>query len=209
MLLEELNEVEKYPQLKLHCDWVLHSKLSGKKVQRLLEDINEVWTNWIERAIPLPPEFQHRLMETAGLYGFEEESVHFLSSPGIQAPSPAFRNSWQPFEELFCSVVKDCWLVYPSKKKPLKYIDCAQIRMIKATDGLPEGVEYNSEEYLPLALEWIFSKAGQDQVIRLTVTFPSKDLVERERRHGPTTKCADVALPLARKSHKNHPAPDR
>ena len=194
-LLEELNESEKYPTLKLHCDWVLHAKLSGKKVQHILEKIDKVWAEWQEQGKTFPAGFEHKLMRMIALYGFEEELVRFVGTLGVKLARPDSRGAWHGFEHAYCNIVKDCWLVYPKSKPPLKYIDTARIHPIKVTEAPLGIVQYSPNDYLPMALEWIFMKYT-GEAIRFTISFPSQELVERQRRLGLTTNFADVALPL-------------
>src|ERR1017187_471167 len=181
MLLEDLGEAELYPSLKLHCDWVLHSELSGPKVRKILRDFDSHWGDWISHQIPFPEEFANSLPYNLGFVGFEKEFIGFLSKYGVKFNPFEDRAKWHAFELLYCSLVKDTRFRYKDRKKPLQHINGAKVRMYPMSEHPHEGKDYRPGDYLPYGIEWTFTM-NDEPVWFLTSTYPSKQLLEREER---------------------------
>jgi len=184
ILLEELGEDEKYPILKLHCDWVLHAKLSGSKIRKLLREYDEHMDAWLTRQVTIPESFANRLPLTMGFFGFEQEFARFLSNQNIIQVTSFDRGVWLGFELIYASLIRDSTLLYTDKKHPLKHIDSAIVRMFKIDEHPQESKQCKPGDYLPFGLEWVFMKDGEE-FSKLTTTYPTAALLAREKQNPP------------------------
>ncbi len=146
-LLEELNQTSNYRMLKLFCDWAVHAKLSGKKVQKLLSEMNDFYDanlgpNREAESTLLRKRMSQMLQDFVTLQGFKNELNEFLKVAGVDTPHVLDKNSWAEFEDTYCKIVGDCMLVYTDKKKPLKHFDSAIIN-IEPLEWNPARLQYD------------------------------------------------------------------
>lgn len=184
-LLETVGATKRYKTLKFHCDWVLHTKMDRGIVRDLLKEFDEVWDGWITHKRHIPTDFANSLVHRIGFYGFEQELRDFLGNHGIQLPASDSRDTWLPFEKVYCDIVEDCVLRYSDKKHPLKHINGARVRTFNMSEHPEERRHYAPGDYLPLGIEWEFVM-NEEGVFALTITFPSASLIERERQSRET-----------------------
>lgn len=173
-LLEGLNEKEKYPSLTLFCDWVVHSKLSGPKVQKLLAAIDDLYDTRLMHGLPIEDDMPSLLVDFLTFQAFKNE-LHVLlgKACGVKTPHVLDKNRWEDFEQLYCNIVGDCQLVYESKNKkkplkPLKHIDSIVVAIVKPQFS-PAQLKYDPMT-VSRGLEWTLMKNGEE-VIRLTITW--------------------------------------
>ncbi len=170
--MEVLNEEKRYPTLKLFCDWVVHSKLSGPKVQKLLAQMDELYDTRYLRNIPTQNDTPPLARDFLSWHGFKTELKAFLLKDcGVGTPAALDKRKWEHFEEVYSSIVRDCLLAYENKKKPLKHIDSAVVTILKPQFS-PAQLRYDPLT-VPTGIEWIFLKNGKE-TFRLLLTWGSK-----------------------------------
>jgi hypothetical protein len=187
-LLESTGSSTKYPTLKFHCDWVLHTRMSRRFASDLLRKADDVFDNWMSKEIYIPLEFTNQLTYRVGFLGFIKEIREFLANFKIIIVQLETDVSWLPLERLYYSIVEDAFLEYtPTKKQPpLKRINGARVRMFSLADttDYPDiRVWYKDqpEAILPFGVEWTFTKDGED-VFKMPSTCMLPSYVEREVR---------------------------
>jgi hypothetical protein len=180
-LLELVGAAEQYEALKFHCDWILHTKMSKKFASNLLRSFDDVWDKWIVSKTPISNDFTAALPYTIGFYGFEKELVGFLRQFGMNLPFAESKELWQQFERVYCDIVEDAELKYTDKKRQLKHIDGARVKMFRLSesDFTEIKAKYFRGEYLPFGIEWTFTLNGEP-VFVVPITFPSAARVERD-----------------------------
>ena len=108
-LMERGEVKDKYSDLKFHCDWVLHAKLSGPAAQSLLRKFDEANKRLKNEQITLKdlPEVDRiSNMET-----LKKELSQFLSNYGLPSLTMKRQDGWNQFLYLYCNVVQDIPLV--------------------------------------------------------------------------------------------------
>ena len=171
-LMEALNEQSTYPTLKLFCDWVVHAKLSGKKVQKLLWEFDSLYDSRLQHGIEINNDMPDLLHNFLTFQGFKNELHVFLGKNcSVQTPNVLDKNNWGDFEETYCSIVSDCLLIYEDKKKPLKHFDRASISLRKLQFS-PAQIKYDPIT-VSTGVQWIFFK-GEKETFRLLLMWGSK-----------------------------------
>lgn len=155
-LLEELREQDKYPTLKMFCDWVVHPELSGPKVRKLLRAIDALFDVALTHRAPL--EIEPIIRDTLSFGAFEGELMLFLGRFGIYIPEFSRRLEWLQFEQTYCEIVGDCWLLYTDKKHPLKHINAARVCMARVGQQLKSEQITPDEAPYPFGMKWDFMK---------------------------------------------------
>jgi hypothetical protein len=176
-LMEELSQLETYSKLKVFCDWVVHPKLSGPKVQKALSEMDELYDSRLLHNIPIENDMPSFLGEFLTFQGFKNELSIFLNRTcGVVTPNVLDKNQWEEFEHVYCNIVGDCQLVYESKSKkkplkPLKHIDSAVVS-IRKPQFSPAQIRYDPLS-VPNGVEWVFFKDGKE-AFRMFLTWGSK-----------------------------------
>jgi len=171
-LMEVLNEEKQYPTLKLFCDWVVHSKLSGPKVQKLLSEMDDLYNRHLLYNILMGFNMPPSLGTFLNLQGFKNElSVFLLKNCGIGTPNTLDKLRWENFETVYCNIVSNCLLIYENKKKPLKHIDSAVIA-IQKLEFNPAQIRHDPLT-VPNGVEWTFFK-NEKEAFKLLLTWGSK-----------------------------------
>lgn len=99
-----------YEYLKFHCDWALHTVLSGTMAQTFLAEFDSANLHLRGGGVELhdlPPELQRRIDDISTLHSFKIELYRFL---GVQS-LPSINEAWPKFLVLYGRIVKDCPLV--------------------------------------------------------------------------------------------------
>lgn len=112
-LLEQQQAKQQYSYLNFHCNWALHSKLSGDAAQRILQVFNEanalLKTGLDLHQLPRP--LQNEIDALSKMWHFESELKAFLQAnalPPINATRP---DGWVYFLHFYTNVISDCPLV--------------------------------------------------------------------------------------------------
>jgi hypothetical protein len=104
-LIDSADLANKFEALKLHCDWVVHTKLDRRPAKELLEKLN---ARYVELATKSGPEQAiQKLGEHLGLEAFQTQFLGFLSLCGIDGSS-LDDNWWYGFLYNYCRVIQDC-----------------------------------------------------------------------------------------------------
>lgn len=185
-LLESTGSSDRYPTLKFHCDWVLHTKMSKRFASELLRRVDTVFDNLTSQGLLIPRAFADDLLYKAGFFGFIKELREFLSTFNIVIVQLENDARWLGLQRLYYDIVEGAFLEYTPKKNqpPLKRINGARIQMfsLAGTPDYPDiRVWYKDqpEAILPFGVEWTFTKNGED-MFKLPLTYMLPSYVDRE-----------------------------
>lgn len=107
-LLESKDELDKYPDLKLCCDWAAHPKLDRRSAQRIVMLFDDYESKYRREAVGVHQAEIPELVEFCGHTRFRAQLIQACESNAI--PTAALRDDvwWQLFLEQFSEVVRDC-----------------------------------------------------------------------------------------------------
>ena len=100
---EEL--AKQFEALKLHCDWVVHTKLSRRSAKELLSQLNNVYSERLSKN--LPEKAMMEVSEKLGLQAFRRDFHSFLQLYGLD-DSVCNGNWWLAFLYYYSCVIQDC-----------------------------------------------------------------------------------------------------
>lgn len=107
--LIESERLTDFENLKFHSDWVVHSKLSGRKAQEVLKQFDEanvLLRDGIELE-DLPSLLRNEIDQLSKLDIFREELDRFLDGHSLPLIN-SHEEGWTKFLLLYASIIEDC-----------------------------------------------------------------------------------------------------
>ena len=95
-----------YRNLKFHCDWVLHAKLTGPGAQDILRQFDAAHPLLRDQNLELrdlPPVLRREIDRISKMESFREELDQLLADYGL----PPVKRGWTRFLHLYAKVVED------------------------------------------------------------------------------------------------------
>lgn len=95
-----------YPNLKFHCDWVLHAKLTGTAAQDILRQFDVTHPLLRDQKLrlhDLPPILRSEINRISKMRFFHEELDQLLTDYGL----PPLKRGWTHFLHLYAQIVED------------------------------------------------------------------------------------------------------
>src|SRR5271157_3421550 len=95
-----------YPNLKFHCDWVLHAKLTGPGAQDILRQFHAAHPLLRDQKLKLrdlPPMLRSEINRISKMKSFHEELDQLLAGYGL----PPLKRGWTHFLHLYAKIVED------------------------------------------------------------------------------------------------------
>jgi hypothetical protein len=109
-LLEQQQGQQQFFYLNFHCNWTLHSKLSGKAAQRVLQTFDEANTS-LKTGLELH-QFPHPLRDDINSLSkmsyFRNELRTFLEANDLPPIDATRFDGWAHFLHFYARVVSDC-----------------------------------------------------------------------------------------------------
>lgn len=187
-LLELLGESERYKVLKFHCDWVLHSRLTGPRVQKIIKAVDAECARSMAKAGlrewpdsvgsdffgPVSQDFMNELLSRFTFHYFESELRSFLDRHHIATLADPGSGAYHDFEVVYCQLIEDRTWEYTNKKEPTNYVNRVRVQML-ANDR----AALAQSESFPSSLWWSFLW-NDEQRISIEVEF----LMKRPGRSG-------------------------
>ena len=173
-LLELLGEAERYKALKFHCDWVLHSRLTGGRVQRIIKAVDIECAQSVAKAGlqewpkrmgsdffgPVSDDFTNQALDRFTFHNFEADLQAFLGRHHIATLAAPGSDNFRNFEVLYCELVEDRTWEYTNKKDPTFYVNRLRVEMRPC---LHRG-DSNPGRF-PLALRWNFLWNEEERIM--------------------------------------------
>lgn len=115
-LLEQQDARQQYPYLKFHCDWALHSKLSGNVAQSVLNHFNlaNIHLKTGKHLHELPRDQRIEIDNISQMKLFESELEPFLKANELPPIDATRLDGWAHFLHFYVEVISDCPLVISS-----------------------------------------------------------------------------------------------
>jgi hypothetical protein len=182
-LIERDNVEDQYPDLRFHCDWVLHSSMdraAAKAILRQFDAAHPLLRDGMELR-KLPAELRGEIDRISNMTSFEEELARFLAVYGLPALTKNHQDGWPHFLHLYTKVIEDIPLTVSlpaaARKKAKqglpdnapKHISHVTVHFRQAQDALkhPQG------EDVLFTVTWrIHDKNGESGDITIYNTFP-------------------------------------
>jgi hypothetical protein len=121
--LMERDEVEdQFPNLKFHCDWVLHPKLQGtgaKAILRKFDAAHPLLKGGVKLQ-KLPADLRGDIERISKMRSFQKELDRFLDEYGLPPLIKNGDDGWAHFLYLYAKVVEDIPLSFEGKTKKKK-----------------------------------------------------------------------------------------
>lgn len=105
-LIERDKAKGSYPNLKFHCDWVLHAKLTGPGAQDILRQFDAAHPLLRDQKLELhdlPPMLRREIDRISKMKSFREELGLLLADYGL----PPLKRGWTHFLHLYAKIVED------------------------------------------------------------------------------------------------------
>ena len=164
-LLETLESVEEYQNLKFHCDWVLHTELSRTFAQNILKqfDAANILLKQDITLNELPSELRRKIDGISKMSYFKEEFDMLLNENGI---TRVF--NWAHFLYLYAKAIENCPLSIRSTDT-VSTINKVTINVILAYK-----LSYGEQYY---KIDWrITDKNGKNGTIFVISSFSVQDV---------------------------------
>ena len=115
-LLEQQDAKQQYYYLNFHCDWALHSKLSGGAAQNVLKHFDQANTHLkTGKCLHELPSYQRTEIDNISkMKLFESELETFLKANWLPPINATRSDGWTHFLHFYVSVISDCPLVISS-----------------------------------------------------------------------------------------------
>ncbi|MFO0388664.1 MAG: hypothetical protein ACK502_02945 [Alphaproteobacteria bacterium] len=108
ILEQQGNAAQQYEYLKFYCDWALHTKLSGRFTQTILQDFNSAnieLRNGLELH-ELPKNLQSQIEQIIKMQKFREELSNFSLANDLPSLDRG-GGGWPHFLHLYAKIIKD------------------------------------------------------------------------------------------------------
>jgi hypothetical protein len=105
-LIERDKAAGAYPNLKFHCDWVLHAKLTGPAAQEILRQFDAAHPLLRDPQLELhdlPGMLRSEIYRISKMRSFREELYRLLEHYGL----PPLKRGWTHFLHLYAKIVED------------------------------------------------------------------------------------------------------
>jgi len=113
-LMERDDIQEDYRNLTFHCNWALHSKLSGQTAQHILRKFDAAHALLRDNQIELhdlPRDLHKEISTISTMRSFEKELSEVLAEYGLPKLNVKRSDGWASFLNLYAKVVEDIPLV--------------------------------------------------------------------------------------------------
>ncbi|OFW08629.1 MAG: hypothetical protein A3G20_01020 [Acidobacteria bacterium RIFCSPLOWO2_12_FULL_59_11] len=119
-ILEDLADGHPYPSLRFHCDWALHTKLSGTLTRNLLQEVEALCASIRSMEMKNQPAMQDsgRLLRILDLSLFRDNLRQLLHDNGLPTTLPDDWDLWVGFLAGYFKVVEDCPLICTVARNP-------------------------------------------------------------------------------------------
>lgn len=104
-LLERQGELNKYPALRFHCDWALHTSMDRAGAQRILRLFDEAYPLLCANQ-ELSHTLKREITETTNLRHFERDFERFLTDYNL--PQDILHGRWTKFLHCYAAIIEDC-----------------------------------------------------------------------------------------------------
>lgn len=154
-LMERDQIADKFINLKFHCDWTVHARLSGETANQilLLFDVAYPVLKGAKSKLEeeLPDDLRKKIDRISEMKSFEEELSAVLGNYGLPPLTAKRNDGWIHFLYLYARVIEDIPLeVQPSRPDAAKHLSKAVVRVRRA-----------EEAEIPFRLTWeIHDKNG-------------------------------------------------
>ena len=183
-LLELLGESDRYKVLKFHCDWILHSRLTGPRVQKIIRAVDAECVKSVTKAGlqewpdslgsdffgPVSQDYMNEALSRFTFHHFESELRLFLERNHIAKLAELSSGTYRDFEIIYCQLIEDRTWDYTNKKEPTRYVNRVRVRMLRRANSMPAPA---GSEVFPFSLWWVFLWNDEERV-KLEVEFLSK-----------------------------------
>jgi hypothetical protein len=104
----ERNSTLSFPVLKFHCDWVLHSRLSGPQAREMVTRLKPAHEHFVagKDVHELPTGVRKELDRISQLIDFRKELSNFLASQNLPT-TVCDPDSWTRFLFLYCQIIEN------------------------------------------------------------------------------------------------------
>jgi hypothetical protein len=147
-LLELQGELKKYPALRFHCDWALHTRLNrgeAKRILRLFDQAHPLLCS----SQTLPQSLNREITDITNLRSFERDFDEFLTDHNL--PKDILHNRWTKFLHSYAAVIEECPLT-------VKGNGFANIKSVTlSTEDAKRRVDAGDERYLLYRIRWTCS----------------------------------------------------
>jgi hypothetical protein len=178
-LIERDKAEDQYPNLRFHCDWVLHSgmdRAAAKAILRQFDDAHPLLKDGIELR-KLPSKLMNEINRISKMKSFEEELSGFLTAYGLPSLSKHRPDGWIHFLHLYTMVIEDIPLMVSLPKTKAqqgppgsapKHISHVVVHFKKA----PETIKHPQGEDVLYTVTWrIHDKNGGSGDLDVYNTF--------------------------------------
>ena len=114
-LIERDNARNKYPDLKFHCDWALHSKLDGRAAQEILRQFDAAHPLLRDQKLKLhnlPPVLRSEINRISKMESFRQNLYQLLEDYKLPPlTKKRLADPWPHFLHLYAKIVEDIPLV--------------------------------------------------------------------------------------------------
>jgi hypothetical protein len=161
---------EEYEYLKFHCDWAMHSQLSGKTTQKILKEFDAaaIQLKAGAKLHELPNTLRSEIENISKMKYFEKQVERLLSTNGLPSMELARPDGWIHFIHLYGKIVEDCPLVMTTKNQS------ATIEKVTVKLDLAKKQLENIEDEQFFRVRWIIEdKSGSSGSIDIYNSFSS------------------------------------
>jgi hypothetical protein len=196
-IIERDNSGDKYPDLKFHCDWALHSSMDRAAAKAVLRQFDAAYpllqTNIKLQNLPQP--LRSEIDRVSQMRSFETELGDFLNAYGLPPITLGRHDGWVHFLHLYTKVIEDIPLVVavPAVKNrprpaepvgPPQHISHVVVNFEEARDT----IKHDDGEDLLFKVTWtIHDKNGRSGSIFIINSFSLQ----------PATETLDAARPIS------------
>src|SRR4051794_39330716 len=102
-LLEQQQAKKQYEYLTFHCDWALHSQLSGTTAQKILKEFDDAHIHFKKGVLldELPSHLKDTIERISKMKPFEQELEQFLQAHGFSRFAENRADGWAHFHHLY------------------------------------------------------------------------------------------------------------
>lgn len=193
--LMERDEVEdQYPNLKFHCDWVLHPKLQGTGAKAILREFDAAHPH-LKAGVKLhdlPGGLRGEIERISKMRYFQKELDKFLEKYKLPPLTKNRPDGWAHFIHLYAKVVEDIPLSFEGnrkKKKAARAQPAAEPEHISQVivhfQLAKKTLKYAYGEEVPFMVTWeIKDKNGESGSINIYNSFSLSGAAEAASEEG-------------------------
>lgn len=135
-ILELLEDETNFKTLKFHCDWCLHTKLSGSGARNVLGTIDEFFTAGKPWKSELGVRLRRSLCELTSMTKFKTELREMLRVSDLPCSICDNGPKWCEFAEYYSHIVERIPLVIVDRKKRVKTTEKKAFHKVKRVEVL-------------------------------------------------------------------------